>query len=117
MLNVKISGVSVVRGDHHVLVLGLLQAGDQGWVEVVHLVAPEDTDSAANLQLRLALHSHLVNSSLQEILSGEDVRFVAPSFVHNDTVDVGRDDGRHPAWVEEALQPQQHLSVGDCINL
>ena len=110
MLNVKISGVSVVSGDHHVLLLSVLQAGDHGRVEVVDLVAPEHTDSAANLQLRLALHSNLVNSSLQEILSGEDVRFVAPGFVHDDAVDVRRNYTGHPPGVEEALQSQQNLS-------
>ena len=78
-------------------------------MEVVHLVAPEHTNPAANLQLRLALHSDVVNSSLQQILPGEDVRFVAPGFVHDDTVDVRRNYVGHAAWVEQALQPQQNL--------
>ena len=113
MLNVKISGVSIVRGDDHVLVLGVLHAGHHGRVEVVHLAAPEHTDSAADLQLRLALHCHIVAGSRQEILPGEDVRFVAPGSVHYDTVDVRGNDGRHSTRVEEALQPQQNLSVAN----
>lgn len=111
MLDVKISGVPVVSGDHHVLLLSVLQAGHHGGMEEVHLAAPEHADSAANLQLRLGLHSHVVNSSLQQILSGEDVRFVSPGFVHDDTVDVGRNNVGHPAWVEDALKPQQNLGV------
>ena len=111
MLDVKISGVSIVSGDDHVLLLRVLQAGDHGGVEIVHLAAPEHTDSAANLQLGLGLDSHIVNCSPQEILAGKYVRFVAPGLVHDDPIDVRRDDGGHPAWVEHLLQPQQNLSV------
>ena len=107
----KISGVPVVSGDDHVVLLSVLEAGDHGGVEVVHLAAPEHTDPPTHLQLRLGLDSHIVNGSLQEILSGEDVRFVSPGFVHDDTVDVGRNNVGHPAWVEDALQPQKNLGV------
>ena len=110
MFDVKISGVPVVSGDDHVVLLSVLEAGDHGGVEVVHLAAPEHTDPPTHLQLRLGLDSHIVDGSLQEILSGEDVRFVAPGFVHDDAVDVRRNYTGHPPGVEEALQSQQNLS-------
>ena len=105
----KVSGVSVISGDHHELLLCLLHVGDQGGVKEVHLVAPEDADSASHPELGLVGDPDLVYCSAEEILPGEDMRFVPPLPVHYDPVDIRRHNADHTAGVHHALKTQQNL--------